>query len=171
MIKINDTFYFNNPLAETDGLIVRPHTKTPTYVSPTGDRLTPVYGERINSDGERVLEVIGETNTYEKIQASLDSTKIEDIIRRYESGDVTILERSKGQYIDATKLPNDLMTAQNNLIALREQFDSLSLSVKEQFGMSFDKFLLQLENDTNVNVDELAPDVIGKDEVKLDEKD
>lgn len=171
-MTIGDTFYFNNPLADTDGLIVRPHTKTPTYASPTGERLVPVYGERVNSDGERVLEVIGETNQYEKIQASLDSTKIEDIIRRYEAGDITILEKSKGQYIDATKLPKDLMSAQNNLMALQEQFDALSLQAKEQFGMSFDKFLMALEKDDipGITKDDIIEDTNVVKEVEEDVK-
>lgn len=169
---IGDTFYFNNPLSDTDGLIVRPHTKTPTYASPTGERLVPVYGERVNSDGERVLEVIGETNQYDKIQASLDSTKIEDIIRRYEAGDITILEKSKGTYIDATKLPKDMLTAQNNLIALQEQFNSLSLQAKEQFGMDFNKFLKALESDDipGITKDEIIKDTKEEKEVIDDVK-
>lgn len=169
---IGDTFYFNNPLSDTDVLIVRPHTKTPTYASPTGERLVPVYGERINEDGEKVLEVIGESNQYDKIQASLDSTKIEDIIRRYEAGDITILEKSKGQYIDATKLPKDMMSAQNNLIALQEQFNSLSLQAKEQFGMDFNKFLKALENDDipGITKDEILKETKEEKEVIDDVK-
>lgn len=155
--KIDDTFFFNNPFPYNDALIIKPHTITATYPAPTGQALQPVYGERINDEGDRVLEVIGETNEYDKIQASLDSTKIEDIIRRYEAGDITILEKSKGQYIDATQFPSDLMSAQNNLIALREQFDALSLDVREQFGMSFDKFLQSL--DADVKDDEVIDDM------------
>lgn len=100
----------------------------------------PVFEERV-VDGVRCLVQTGKENLKDFIEASKSETLISNIIKRFELGDTSVLQRVQGFYGDFTSMPSNLAEAQNLLIRLNNQFDSLPVDIKNKFDYSFDKFV------------------------------
>lgn len=104
-----------------------------------GNQYEPEYKERYDENGEAYLEKVGEVDTYEKIQSYRDECDVMAILSRYAAGDETALARP-GYYIDTTKLPATYTEYINMMHDQREKFDQLPLSIRQAFGMSFEKW-------------------------------
>lgn len=104
-----------------------------------GNQYEPEYKERYDENGEAYLEKVGEVDTYEKIQSYRDECDVMAILSRYAAGDETALARP-GYYIDTTKLPATYTEYLNMMSDQREKFDQLPLSIRQAFGMSFEKW-------------------------------
>lgn len=115
--------------------------KRPTKAAPSGSAEADVYEVEIDSTGHKHLVKTGKTNTYERIQASLENTKIETIMKRAAGGDLTALAVTNGQYLDCTEMPHTLAEAQNMLIKLEQQFNTLPLEVRQKYDMSPEKYI------------------------------
>lgn len=115
--------------------------KRPTEAAPSGSSEADIYEVEIDTTGHKHLVKTGKTNTYEKIQASLESTKIENIIKRAAGGDLEALAVTNGQYLDCTEMPHSLAEAQNMLIKLEAQFNKLPLEIRQKYDMSAEKYI------------------------------
>lgn len=104
-----------------------------------GNQYEPEYKERYDENGEAYLEKVGEVDTYEKIQSYRNECDVMAILSRYAAGDETALARP-GYYIDTTKLPETYTEYINMMHDQREKFDQLPLSIRQAFGMSFEKW-------------------------------
>lgn len=116
-------------------------SKRPTTAAPSGSAEADTYEVEIDTTGHKHLVKSGKTNVYERIQTSLESTKIENIIRRATAGDVSALAVTNGQYLDCTDMPKSLAEAQNILIKLQTQFDSLPLEIRQKYDMSAERYI------------------------------
>lgn len=110
------------------------------YYVPTGDGIEPVYGYEINKYGQKELVKIGETNLYEKIQESLEETKIENILRRVVAGDTTVL-RPDGIYADISNAPKNLLEARQQIQKLENLWNDLPIDTKREYDMSIENFV------------------------------
>lgn len=119
-----------------------PYNKPETAATPAGEKLQETYEMEIDENGHKVLtrSPIKE-NIYEKIQESLEETKIENILRRAVGGDETALNVTQGAYFDATGSPTSLAEAQKMIIAITEEFYKLPLEVREKFDHSPEKYV------------------------------
>ena len=104
-----------------------------------GNQYEPEYKERYDENGEAYLEKVGEVDTYEKIQSYRDECDVMAILSRYAAGDETALARP-GSYLDTTKLPATYTEYINLMHDQREKFNQLPLSIRQAFGMSFEKW-------------------------------
>lgn len=104
-----------------------------------GSQYEPEYKERYDENGEAYLEKVGEVDTYEKIQSYRDECDVMAILSRYAAGDETALARP-GYYIDTTKLPATYTEYMNMMNDQRNKFNQLPLSIRQAFGMSFEKW-------------------------------
>lgn len=120
----------------------------PTEPAEAGSKYEPEYSIEISKKGKKELVKTGETCTYDLIQESYESTKIENIIRRATLGDTTALEARAGQYIDITNAPTSLAEMQNLLIKTKEEFDKLPLEVRKKFDMSPEMYVNEYMTDT-----------------------
>jgi len=111
-----------------------------TIKAPIGDGTAPLFEERI-VDGVRVLIECGRNPLNEFVQASLEETKIYNIINRYQRGDQAALNKVGGQFIDVVGMPTNLAEAQNALLSIERQFNSLPGEVKEKFGNNVNQFV------------------------------
>lgn len=112
-----------------------------TEESPAGTATEPEYTEYIDKNGHLTLKETGETPTYEMIQAALEETKIENIIRKATLGDPTALAATQGAYIDTTELPTSLAEMQNMLINANNEFEKLPLETRLKFDQSAEKYI------------------------------
>lgn len=95
----------------------------------------------IDKTGHKSLIITGKTNVYDRIQAALEETKIENIIRRATLGDPTALAAIEGQYLDISDAPKTLAEAQNLIIKVKQEFDKLPLEVRRKYDMSAEKYV------------------------------
>lgn len=144
-----------------------------TIAAPNGSPEEPEYTMCIDKNGHKYLKETGKTNTYNLIQESLEETKIENIMRRAERGDLTALNITNGQYLDITELPNTLAEAQNFVIKATQDFERLPLEIRRKFDMSPEKYVATFGSETwatamGIN---LHPETPEKEEVKTNEQE
>lgn len=106
-----------------------------------GNRMATTYEVEIDSHGHKELKATGKTDTYAKIQSYLEETKIENILARALLGDDEALNRVEGKYIDTTEMPKTLAEAQNMIIKMKTEFDSLPIEVRKEFNFSPEQFI------------------------------
>lgn len=113
------------------------------YTNP-GSRMEDEYEFQIDTEtGKKELVKTGEHDIYPEIQSYLDETLIENIITRVTMGDLEALEARKTQYIDMTDMPVSLMDAQNKILKIEREFDSLPLDQRKKFDMSVEQYISQ----------------------------
>lgn len=113
-----------------------------TTESPIGSGIMPTYEYRIDKKtGKKILEKTGETNIYEKIQASLESSKLENIIKKVTQGDLTDLNVKEGQYIDISNMPTNMIELQNTIMIAKGEFEKLDANTRKKFDNSVEKYI------------------------------
>lgn len=102
--------------------------------TPHGSNLIPTYGEAIDKNGKTYLKKTGDINMYEKIQASLEETKIYNILEQFlQSGDETILKRREGIYGNFLDIPKSPIELQNTIMRAEKDFEALDKDVRAEF--------------------------------------
>lgn len=105
------------------------------------------YEMTIDKNGHKEIRRSGKTNVYEKIQASYEETKIENIIARAMGGETSGLMAHQGQYLDITNAPQTLAEAQQAIQTAKNIFEKLPISVKEQYNMSVEQYIADIGSD------------------------
>lgn len=114
-----------------------PKTKGNAFGSP----YEPKYQEYIDRNGHATVELSSYTNRYEKIQASAESCKIENILKAVAMGDLSALRSQDLTYGDATTMPKSLMEAQNLVLRMKSEFNNLPYEVRKEFDNSPEKYV------------------------------
>lgn len=122
--------------------------KPPVEATEPGSRKYKTYSMTIDLNGHKVLEETGEIDLYEKIQESLEETKIENIVRRAVGGDTQALNVMHGVYADVTDAPKTFAEMQRAVIAATEEFRKLPIEIRERFEHSPEKFVAEYGTDT-----------------------
>lgn len=76
----------------------------------------------------------GEVDTYDAIQELSDYVDIDNIVKRYNNGEIDVLEKVQGFYGDLTTLPVDMRGIYDLNAQGKNLFDSLPEDVREQIG-------------------------------------
>lgn len=113
----------------------------PKVGTEAGDKEATTYQTRIDENGHKITEAIGKTNIYDRIQSSLEETKIENIIKRFTEGDMSAFRTGAPIYADITEAPKNLMEAQNMIIRITDEFNSLPVDVRAKFDHSPEKYV------------------------------
>lgn len=114
--------------------------KKPT---PAGNKFLATY-TLSTLEGRETLERTGKTNIYEMIQADLEDSKIENVIKKVMMGDLSVLRQSEPQYIDASTMPNDMMTVQNIIVKTKQEFEKMPEEVKKLFNYSAEEYVNEM---------------------------
>lgn len=114
--------------------------KNETKKSPAGSKEANTYQIRIDKDNHKSLVKTGKKDIYTAIQADLESTKIENILRECVY-DPTVLQQVNGTYIDVTNMPKTLGEMQNLVLDAKAQFEALPAELRNKFDNSAEKFV------------------------------
>lgn len=117
--------------------------KRPTEATEPGSEWHQEYRMAIDLTGHKYLEEDGQTNIYDKIQESLEETKIENIIRRAVGGDESALAVMHGTYMDTTNMPKTLAEMQQAIITATEEFYKLPLEIRQKFDQSPEQYIAE----------------------------
>ena len=140
--------------------------------SNTGDRVKITYTAKYADDGTLDLIATGKEDLYDYIQSFADSCDINTILKRFENGEVDVLNRVEGFFFDVSEVPANMADLLNKLNHAESEFDKMPVEFKEKYGYDFARFLCSFDpNDFVSSVvvpDEPILDPIEK-EVKSDE--
>ncbi len=106
-----------------------------------GSPIKQLYAGSYNERGQVELREDGTENLYDFIQSFAESTDIHVILRRYENGEVDVLEKVQGFYGDVTEMPKTYAEALQRIADSEKVFMSLPVDVRAKFGHSFSEFL------------------------------
>lgn len=123
--------------------------------TPCGTRYLNVYMEELDKQGRLHLVKTGQTNVYDRIQADLESTKIENILHQVAMGDLSVLNQRETLYVDATNMPKNLMDAQNIVIKAKAEFEQFPKEVREIFHNSPEEYVSEMG--TQEFLDKMSP--------------
>lgn len=123
--------------------------------TPAGTKYLNTYQEEIDKKGHLHLVKVGQTNVYDKIQADLESTKIENILHQVAMGDLSVLNQRETLYVDATNMPKNLMEAQNIVIKAKAEFEEFPKEVREIFHNSPEEYVSEMGS--KEFLDKMAP--------------
>ena len=76
----------------------------------------------------------GQVDMYDSIQELSDYVDIDNIVKRYNNGEIDVLEKVQGFYGDLTTLPVDMRGIYDLNAQGKNLFDSLPSDVREQIG-------------------------------------
>ncbi len=110
-------------------------------VTNPGNPIKQLYSGSYNERGQVELREDGTENLYDFIQSFADSTDIHAILRRFENGEVDVLEKVQGFYGDVTEMPKTYAEALQRIADSERVFMSLPVDVRAKFGHSFSEFL------------------------------
>lgn len=111
--------------------------------SPAGSKFLTTY-TITTENGREELEPTGKNNIYDMIQADLEDSKIENVIKKVMMGDLSVLRQSEPQYIDASTMPNDMMTIQNIIVKTKQEFEKMPEEVKKLFNYSAEEYVNEM---------------------------
>lgn len=118
-----------------------------TLAAPAGSEYEDDFEYRLDAQGNKQLVRTGRHNLQDRIQASLEGTKIENILRRASLGDPSALAAVNGQYIDVTGLPRTLAELQSLIIRVEQDFERLPLDVRRAYDFSAEKYVADYGSD------------------------
>lgn len=150
----------------------------PMEAAPSGEKEETTFEMHIDQNGHKDIKKSGKTNIYEKIQASYEETKIENIIARAMGGDSSGLMAHEGQYLDITNAPQTLAEAQQSIQAIKNMFDRLPIKIREKYDMSVEKYvadfgsekwieIMGIQKDTPTVAPEIQPETGKKPEINV----
>ena len=120
-------------------------SRDPIYTDP-GSADVPIYSPSVDNDGHINLEVIGVKNLPEYIDSFRESCDINNLVARFNAGDVTALSRTQGAFFDATQLPHTYAEMLNTVINAEQTFNSLPIDIREKFDNSYVKWLSMMDD-------------------------
>lgn len=106
-----------------------------------GNPIKQLYSGSYNERGQVELKEDGTEDLYAFIQSFAESTDIHAIMRRFENGEVDVLEKVQGFYGDITDMPHTYAEALQRIADSEKVFMSLPVDVRAKFGHSFSEFL------------------------------
>lgn len=121
-----------------------------------------------DENGDLKLSCTGIENLYDKIQAEAAACDMDNILRRFVNGDISVLSQSQGIYADVASAPMHFTEALNMVRSVAEEFDRLPAEEREKYDNDWVKFGASLANPVSPPV-EPSPEVVKPDVVVSEE--
>lgn len=112
-----------------------------------GNPIKQLFAGSYNEQGQVELKEDGTEDIYAFIQSFADSTDIHSILKRYQNGEVDVLEKVQGFYGDITEMPKTYAEALQRISDSEKVFMSLPVEIRAKFGHSFSEFLAASQED------------------------
>lgn len=113
------------------------------FICSSGSNTRTVYEPYFCDTGARQLRAVGVEDINAFIQSFRDSTDINVILKRFELGDVSVLNAKRGVYGDFSNAPKTLSEFLNAQIQAQNIFERLPAAVKASFNNDVNQFFVQ----------------------------
>ncbi len=97
---------------------------------------------RYDYNGNVELVEEGLRNVYDEIQSFADECSMDTILRRFAAGDVSVLSKSQGVYVDASQLPEHFVDMCNLVADVERKFSLLPVEERAAYENNFVKYAL-----------------------------
>lgn len=111
-------------------------------VSHVGEPIKKDFVGRYDYNGNVELVENGIRNLYDEIQSYADECSMDNILRRFASGDVSVLSKSQGVYVDASQLPDHFVDMCNLVADVEREFNLLPVEERAKYENNFVKYAL-----------------------------
>lgn len=118
------------------------------FYTSIGNPIVETYTGRYDKNGDLQLVSTGTENLYDKIQAEAAACDMDNILRRFANGDISVLSQSQGIYADVADAPMHFTDALNMVRAVEADFDKLSAEDREKYDNDWVKYGASLVNPT-----------------------
>lgn len=108
--------------------------------SPCGSGMAVSTGWSIDKTGNQVFTVKKTYSLYERIQAARDSVDLQALLKRYECGDKTALDRVQATYFDLVDMPTNYAEMFNAVSNCTSIFNDMPVDIKEKYNNNPAKF-------------------------------
>lgn len=112
--------------------------------SPVSSSIIPEFKLSLDVNGSEILVQCGERDIYPEIQSYAKSVDINEIVLRYQRGDLEVLAQRTGTYMDLTDMPTSYAELYQRVLDAEDMFNDLPLEVRQKFDHSFSKFFSQI---------------------------
>lgn len=158
------------PLALHDSCVASPYSRARARVQTcAGSPIVKQYKLHILDDGTHDFVETGAINIYDMIQSHRESVDLSLLIKRYEQGDDTALDRIRGFYMDTLGMPTSLAETLQRLEDSKALFASLPPNLRDEFNQNPNEFFVKL-GDYLQKQDEPAPAPVDNAPDKEDTK-
>lgn len=118
----------------------------PRFHTSIGDPVVEVYTGRYDKNGDLQLVKTGTENLYDKIQAEAAACDMDNILRRFANGDITVLSQSQGVYADVADAPMHFTDALNMVRSVEDAFNQMSAEEREKYDNDWVKYGASIVN-------------------------
>lgn len=135
------------------------------FYTSIGNPFVETFTGRYDKDGDLQLVSTGTENLYDKIQAEAAACDMDNILRRFANGDISVLSQSQGVYVDVADAPMHFTDALNMVRSVEDAFSQLSADEREKYDNDWVKYGASLVNPVIEPAVEPAvqPDVVEKE--------
>lgn len=110
--------------------------------SHVGEPVKKQFVGRFDYNGNIELVEEGLRNVYDEIQSYADECSMDNILRRFAAGDVSVLSKSQGVYVDASQLPDHFVDMCNLVADVERKFNLLPVEERASYENNFVKYAL-----------------------------
>lgn len=137
------------------------------FYTSIGNPIVETFTGRYDKNGDLQLVSTGSENLYDKIQAEAAACDMDNILRRFANGDISVLSQVQGVYADVADAPMHFTDALNMVRSVEDSFAQLSAEEREKFDNDWVKYGASLVNPVVEPAVESAvqPDVVEKEVV------
>lgn len=120
-----------------------PRDRFYTYI---GNPVVDTFTGRYDKNGDLQLVKTGTENLYDKIQAEAAACDMDNILRRFANGDISVLSQSQGFYADVAAAPMHFTDALNMVRSVEDAFNQMSAEEREKFDNDWVKYGASIVN-------------------------
>lgn len=118
----------------------------PRFYTSVGNPIVETFTGRYDQNGDLQLVCTGIENLYDKIQAEADACDMDNILRRFANGDISVLSQSQGVYADVSGAPMHFTDALNMVRSVEDAFNQMSAEEREKYDNDWVKYGASLVN-------------------------
>lgn len=122
------------------------YDKRGRFYTPIGNPIVETFTGRYDKNGDLQLVKIGSENLYDKIQAEAAACDMDNILRRFANGDISVLSQSQGVYADVADAPMHFTDALNMVHAVEDAFNQMPADEREKYDNDWVKYGASLVN-------------------------
>lgn len=145
--------------------IITQYDSRPRFYTSIGNPIVENFTGRYDQNGDLQLVCTGIENLYEKIQAEAAACDMDNILRRFANGDITVLSQSQGVYADVADVPMHFTDALNMVRSVEDAFNQMSAEEREKYDNDWVKYGASIVNPVVQSAEDpvAQPDVVEKE--------
>ena len=118
------------------------------FYSNPGDQFEPIFEPQLQDDGTIELVEVGQRDLREYIQSFAEECTLQNILRRFQLGDETVLSKVQGAYMDTTVMPKTFRDVLDAVISGQNLFNQLPLEVRQKYNNDFNQWFVDIGSDS-----------------------